>query len=140
MLIIKSIGFGALSIIAGHLIGFVLCLIVGLPVGLIAEKILSEPNLKKFRHIWSYAWVGFTIGIINSSLIFFFKMNGIILILIFIIYLVFFMKHKNDFVFSELCVGDVKQFNKLSRTTETITFISHIIGLYGLWTIFMKWS
>lgn len=140
IIIVKSIGFGLLSIVVGHLIALVLVLLVGLGVEPIAEKVLAEISLEKFRHVWSYAWVGFTIGIINSSLIFFFKMNGIILILIFIIYLVFFMKHKNDFVFSELCVGDVKQFNKLSRTTETITFISHIIGLYGLWTIFMKWS
>lgn len=140
IIIIKSIGFGLLSIVVGHLIALVLVLLVGLGVEPIAEKVLAEISLKRFRHVWSYAWVGFTIGIINSSLIFFFNMNGIVLILIFIIYLVFFMKHKNDFVFSELCVGDVKQFRKLSRTTEIITFISHIVGLYGSWTIFMKWS
>ena len=107
----------------------------------IAGNFLSEPVLKKFRHIWSYAWVGITVGMINSALIYFFKMNGWILILIFIVYLVIFMGKRNTgFVLHEICAGDEKQFNKLSRSTETITFVSHIIGLYGLWTIFMKWS
>ena len=140
-IIIKSIGFGLISIFVGSLIALVLALLVGFGVEPIADKFLSEPVLKKFRHIWSYAWVGFTVGMINSALIYFFKMNGWILILIFIVYLVIFMGKRNTgFVLHELCAGDEKQFNKLSRTTETITFASHIIGLYGLWTIFMKWS
>ncbi len=56
MLIIKSIGFGLLSLIAGNLIALVLGLIVGLAFEPIAEKVLAESSLKKFRHIWSYAW------------------------------------------------------------------------------------
>lgn len=140
-IIIKSIGFGLLSIIIGNLVAFILSLIVGLAVEPIAGNFLSEPVLKKFRHIWSYAWVGITVGMINSALIYFFKMNGWILILFFIVYLVIFMGKRNTgFVLNEICADDEKQFNKLSRTTETITFVSHIIGLYGLWTIFMKWS
>ncbi len=140
MIIVKSIGLGLLSLIVGNLVALILSMIVSVAVEPITKKILSEPSLKKFRHIWSWAWVGVTVGMINSSLIFYFKMNGIILTLIFIIYLVFFMNHKNDFVFSEVCVSDVKQFMKLSRTTEAITFIAHMISLYGLRTIFMKWS
>jgi len=140
-IIIKSIGFGLVSIFVGNLIALVLALLVGLGLEPIADKFFSEPVLKKFRHIWSYAWVGFTVGMINSALIYFFKMNGWILIPIFIVYLVIFMGKRNTgFVLHELCAGDEKQFNKLSRTTETITFASHIIGLYGLWTIFMKWN
>ena len=139
-IIIKSIGFGLISIFVGNLIALVLALLVGLGVEPIADKFLSEPILKKFRHIWSYAWIGFTVGMINSSLIFFWRMNGWILTVIFIIYLVFFMgKHSTGFVFSVLCAGDENQFKKLSRTKEIITFISHIIGLFGLWTIFVKY-
>jgi len=139
MVILKSIGTGILSLVVGNLVALILSLIVGVAVEPIAEKFLSELNLKKFRHIWSYAWVGVTVGMINSSLIFFWKMNGWILTIIFIIYLVFFMgKHGASFVFNELCAGDEIQFKKLSRTKEVITFISHIIGLFGLWTIFIK--
>ena len=139
-IIIKSIGFGLVSIIIGNLVAFILSLFFGLAVEPIAEKFLSDPNLKKFRHIWSYAWIGFIVGMINSSFIFFWKMNGWILTIIFIIYLVFFMgKHGAGFVFNELYSGDENQFKKLSRTKEVITFISHIIGLFGLWTIFVKY-
>ncbi len=141
MIIVKSIVFGILSIIIGNIVGFILSLIIGLGLEPIAEKNLSEPTLRKFRHIWFYAWTGFTIGVINSSLIYFFKMNGWILLIIFVIYLAFFMERGNDdFVLHELCNGDLKQFNKLSRKRNSFTFLSFIIGLYGLWTIFIMWS
>jgi len=121
MAILKSIGTGILSLIVGNLVALILSLIVGVAVDPIAEKFLSEPNLKKFRHIWSYAWVGFTVGMINSSLIFFWKMNGWIVTIIFIIYLVFFMgKYGDSFVFNVLCAGDEIQFKKLSARKRSL--------------------
>ena len=141
MIFFKSFGFGLLSLIIGKFVAFILSLIVGVAIEPIVDKFFSESVLKKFRYIWSYAWFGFTAGMINSALIYFFKINGWILILIFIIYLIIFMgKRDTDFVFHRLCDRDEKQFYKLSRMTETITFVSHLIGFYGLWTIFMKWS
>ena len=141
MIIVKSIIFGILSLIIGSLVGFILTLVVGYAVELILTKYLSEPVLKKFRYIWSHAWIGFTIGMINSALIYFFKINGWILILIFIFYLVIFMGKRNaSFVLNSLCASDEKQYKKFLAIEETITFGSHIIGLYGLWTIFTKWN
>jgi hypothetical protein len=141
MIILKSIGFGFLSLIVGNLVSFILGMIVGLVVEPVVEKILSEPVLKKFRYAWHYAWVGFAIGMINSALIYFFKANGWILVVIFVLYLVMFMGRRSKvFVLEELCTGDENQLKKFLIRVETITFISHIIGLYGLWTILLKWS
>lgn len=147
MFIVKSIVFGFLSLIAGNLIGFILFLVVGAPVELVAEKILSAPTLygetsKRFRYISDYAFTGFTIGAIHASLIFFFKVNGAILLLIFIIYLFFFMGRNNrmEFVLDIACNNDIKKFKRLLIISETITFISYMSGIYVLWNIFMKWG
>lgn len=141
MIIVKSIGLGLLFLIIGQLTGFILSVIVGIPVEAIAKKVLSASKLKRFTIIWGYAWIGFTIGMIYSSLIFFFKINGWILSIIFIIYFSFFLFKKNGaFIFHELCDADVIQYKKLLRTIETITFIVYIFGFYGLWTLLVKWN
>lgn len=135
MLIIKSIIAGLIVIILGNLLAFVLSLLTGLIIEPLLENKMPESSLKKFRHCWSYAWIGLTVGIINSLLIYFYKLNGWILLVIFIVYLVFFMKHKTEFILFEVCGGDFNQFKKLSRITEIATFICFILGLYGVWTL-----
>lgn len=141
MIIVKSIIFGSLSLVVGSWIGIILALAAGYAVELILAKYLSEPVLKKYRYVWGHAWMGFTIGLINSTMIYLFEMNGWILILIFIAYLVIFLGKRNaSFVLNSVCANDEKQFKKLLAIDETITFGSHILGLYGLWTIFTKWN
>jgi len=141
MIMVKSIFFGILSLVVGSWIGIIIALVVGYAVETILTKYLSESVLKKYRYIWGHAWMGFTIGIINSTMIYFFKMNGWVLILIFIIYIVIFLGKRNaSFVLNSICASNEKQFNKLLAIDETITFGSHILGLYGLWTILTKWN
>jgi uncharacterized membrane protein len=139
MIILKSIGFGFASLIVGNLASFILGTIVGLVVEPVTEKILSEPALRKFRYAWHYAWVGFSVGMINSASVYFFKMNGWILTVIFVFYLVMFMgRRSKNFVLEEICAGDESQLKKYLIRVELITFISYAIGLYGLWTVLLK--
>jgi len=135
MQLIISIAVGLITLIIGNLIALVLSLLVGLIVEPIAEKILAELSLKRFRHVWSYAWIGFTVGAINAGSIYFFEINGIVLLLVFLIYLIFFMRHKTEFVLHQLCNGDPNQFKRLSRRTEITTFLCYLIAVFGLWTM-----
>jgi len=135
---VKSIALGILTVIIGPWIGFILSLLVGLIIDPIAEKNLAELSLKRFRYAWGFAWIGFAVGVLNALSIYFLELNGIVLLVIFLIYLVFFMKHKTQFAFHELCNSDSNQFKRISRRTEIVTFLSYLMGLYGLWTVLQK--
>jgi len=137
---LKSMALGVLTVVIGPWIGLVLSLLVGLIIDPLAQKHLAESALRRFRYVWGFAWIGFAIGMMNASSIYFFEVNGIVLLLIFLFYLVFFMKHKTQSAFYDFCNGDSNQFKRLTRSVEIATFLSYLMGLYGLWTIFQKWS
>lgn len=129
MIIVKSIVLGILTLIISPWIGFLLCMLAGLIVEPIAAKKLSGLSLIRFRYYWQFGWRGFTIGVLNALAIYFFNLNTIVLIAIFAVYLVYFMKHKTEYVLNRLAEGDLNVFNKINRKTETVTFVSYLIGL-----------
>ena len=135
MYIVKSLAVGLVIIVISPWIGFALSLLVGLIVDPFVAKIVAESSLKKFRYVWSFVWIGFTFGVLNALSIYFLGADGIILLIFFVIYHVFFMKHKTEVAYHDLCDGDTKKFKKLSRFIEVATFLSFLIGLYGLWTV-----
>ena len=116
--IVISILAGIITIIIGNFLALAFSLIFGFVFLSLAERILKGSTQKKFRHCGCYSWIGLTIGIIYSFLIYYFQLNGLVLLIIFQIYFIIFMKHKNEFIFNEICSGDVKQFNRLSRIVE----------------------
>ncbi len=135
MIIVKTIFLGLASLIIGNLLSFIFLLLFGFVIEIIIGKILSESSLKTFRHISSYFWVGFSIGLLHSISIYYFTVIPFVLLITFLVYLVFFMRHKTPYVYSELCSSDDRSFNKLSRVTEVFTFIGYIISSFGLWTV-----
>ena len=133
--IVISILAGIITIIIGNFLALAFSLIFGFVFLSLAERILKGSTQKKFRHCGCYSWIGLTIGIIYSFLIYYFQLNGWVLLIIFQIYFIIIMKHKNEFIFNEICSSDVKQFNRLSRIVEISTFILFLIGLYVTWTL-----
>ena len=101
---VKSIAPGILTVIIGLWVGFVLSLLIGLIIDPIAEKKLSELSLRRFRYAWGFAWIGFAVGVLNALSIYFLMLNGIVLLGIFLIYLVFFMRYCQIFS-ANLCKG-----------------------------------
>lgn len=136
MTILISIVSGILAIIIGNWIALVFSLILGFAVEPIANKMLSESKIKKARYFWGLGWVGFTVGMINAILVYAFNINGWILFVLFIVYILFVMEKRNEsFVLHDVCDSDNIVYYKLSRVRTIIIFITFSIGFYGLWTI-----
>lgn len=136
MTILISIVSGILAIIIGNWIALVFSLILGFAVEPIANKMLSESKIKKARYFWGLGWVGFTVGMINAILVYAFNINGWILFVLFIVYILFVMEKRNEsFVLHDVCDSDNIVYYKLSRVRTIIIFITFSIGFYCLWTI-----
>jgi Ca2+/Na+ antiporter len=129
MIILKTIAVGILIILISPWLGFLVMLLPGLIVEPIAGRKLSGLRLIKFRYFWQFGWRGFTAGVLNALAIYFWNLNILTFIVLFAAYVVFFMKHKTEYALNRLAEGDVNEFNRISRKTETITFISYVIGL-----------
>jgi hypothetical protein len=129
MVIIKSFAASILSIIICPWLGFLLSILPALVVEPIAEKKLSGLRLIKFRYFWQFGWRGFTAGVLNALSIYFWNLNTLTFIVVFAGYVVFFMKHKTEYALNRLAEGDDAEFKRITRKTETITFVSYVIGL-----------
>lgn len=131
MVIIKSFAVSILTIIIGPWLGFALCLLAGYIYDIepILGKKLPELSMKRFRHFWQFGWRGFTVGTLNALSIRFFDLNWIIFLVLFVVYLLFFMKHKTEYVLNNLSNGDSNQFRRTVRKTATITFFTYLLGL-----------
>ena len=141
MVIVKSIGFGILSVIIGQILGIILSLIVGLIAEPVAEKFLSGLTLKKCRYLWSYIWIGATIGMINALSNFLWGMSTITLSVVFVLYLLFFaVKNNQEYVFTNLCNGETLSLENFLKYLRRITFISYCAALYGSLTILIKFG
>jgi len=138
-MIVKAIGVGLLSLPIGQIVGFIFLVSIGIIIELIAEKLISDIySMRRFRHLLCYAFLGMGIGMMNATGAYFFNFRSWIPAIIFIIYLVVFIPYRKTLIFTDICEENEVGFKRLLRHTELITFISYIIGLYGLWTIFMK--
>jgi len=129
MTIVKSIGIGLLIILVGPWLAFLPTLLFGALVSPITERKLSGLQLVKFRYYWQFGWRGFTIGLLNAFASYYFNLSTLVLIVLFSGYLVFFMKHKTEYVLNRLAEGDINMFKKINNKTEIITFVSYLIGL-----------
>ena len=132
VIILKSIGIGAVTVIVGRWIGLVPMMVAGMIIEPIIAKSLDEWSLRKFRHIHSYVWQGLTIGISNGLLIYFMDLSGWTLLIVFIASVIFFLGDRTEFVLYDICDGDEEKFRKLSSVTQYTTFVSYLIGVYGI--------
>jgi hypothetical protein len=133
MVFLKTVVVGILTIIISPLATLLVLFTAGLVIELIAKiflKSASELSLVKLRWFFQFACRGFTVGVLNALAIYFLKLNTLVLIVMFAVYVVYFMKEfKTEYVLNRLAEGDTNKYKRISNKAQTVTMISYIIGL-----------
>lgn len=130
--IIKSLGVGILSAIAGSFLWIILLIplsALALIVGPVAKK-LNIFTLRKVRHISAYSAICASIAIINSVVIHYIELSIFVLNSVFIIYLLYFLPQNNGVVFFDICDSDEETFSRLINNTQRIGFVIYMLTFY----------